>query len=447
MKFRTDVSFSQNIDDINEEIGIIKGVTLAREGIAKGHGVHLDSKFISDLVELGNSQEQGVKARFGHPSMTSDAFGTYIGRFKNFRVKGKKAKADLYMDKVSKKSPKGDLYSYVFAMARSNPDMFGNSIVFKAGESRYENELDENENVITKEYVSIVGLTASDLVDTPAATESLFSADMQLRESYSDYPEAAVNNAKRGIKLNEKVNNRCATDVGKQRAQQISKKEALSMDTIKRTFSYLSRAEEYYNPDDPEACGTISYLLWGGKPMKAWAERKINEVENNYKSKNQEMEKSFTDKVVDVLKSFGITKTEEVTELSEETTEVTTEVEETTEEVVEETVAENATTEEITAEESTDAIAHAVETFEAEREELVKEFNAKETDLNHALAELGEEVKSLKAELEVKETELAAFNVKPTEVEGNEDPSIKGEEKQLSENASVLKDFLKDIKE
>ena len=159
------------------------------------------------------------------------------------------------------------------------------------------------------------------------------------------------------------------------------------------------------------------------------------------------MEKSFTDKVVDVLKSFGITKTEEVTELSEETTEVTTEVEETTEEVVEETVAENATTEEITAEESTDAIAHAVETFEAERENLVKEFNSKETDLNHALAELGEEVKSLKAELEVKETELAAFNVKPTEVEGNEDPSIKGEEKQLSENASVLKDFLKDIKE
>ena len=276
MKFRSDVCFSNSgLDTIDEHTGVIKGVTLAREGVAKGHGVHLDSKFISDLVELGNSQEEGVKARFGHPSMTSDAFGTYIGRYKNFRIKDKKAKADLYMDQVSKKSPKGDLYSYVFAMARSNPDMFGNSIVFKSGESRYENELDENENVITKEYVSIIGLNASDLVDTPAATDSLFSADMQLRESYSDYPESAVNNAKRAIKLNDKVNNRCATDVGKQRAQQISKKESLSMDVIKRTFSYLSRAEEYYNPDDPEACGTISYLLWGGKPMKAWAEKKL----------------------------------------------------------------------------------------------------------------------------------------------------------------------------
>jgi hypothetical protein len=447
MKFRTDVSFSQNIDDINEEIGIIKGVTLAREGIAKGHGVHLDSKFISDLVELGNSQEQGVKARFGHPSMTSDAFGTYIGRFKNFRVKGKKAKADLYMDKVSKKSPKGDLYSYVFAMARSNPDMFGNSIVFKAGESRYENELDENENVITKEYVSIVGLTASDLVDTPAATESLFSADMQLRESYSDYPEAAVNNAKRGIKLNEKVNNRCATDVGKQRAQQIAKKEALSMDTIKRTFSYLSRAEEYYNPDDPEACGTISYLLWGGKPMKAWAERKINEMENNYKQKNQEMEKTFSEKVLDVLSSVGIkfSAKEEV-----ENTEVAESQEVVTEEVVEETteatVAENATTEEFSAEESQEAIAQAVEKFEEEREELVKEFSTKEADFTHALAELGEKVKSLQAELEAKQVELDALSVKPTAVEGSQDPSITGEEVKLSENQKALLNFFKDIK-
>ena len=447
MKFRTDVSFSQNIDDINEEIGIIKGVTLAREGIAKGHGVHLDSKFISDLVELGNSQEQGVKARFGHPSMTSDAFGTYIGRFKNFRVKGKKAKADLYMDKVSKKSPKGDLYSYVFAMARSNPDMFGNSIVFKAGESRYENELDENENVITKEYVSIVGLTASDLVDTPAATESLFSADMQLRESYSDYPEAAVNNAKRGIKLNEKVNNRCATDVGKQRAQQIAKKEALSMDTIKRTFSYLSRAEEYYNPDDPEACGTISYLLWGGKPMKAWAERKINEMENNYKQKNQEMEKTFSEKVLDVLSSVGIkfSAKEEV-----ENTEVAESQEVVTEEVVEETteatVAEDATTEEFSAEESQEAIAQAVEKFEEEREELVKEFSTKEADFTHALAELGEKVKSLQAELDAKQVELDALSVKPTAVEGSQDPSITGEEVKLSENQQALLNFFKDIK-
>tara|TARA_R100000951_G_C2653560_1_gene185290 strand:- start:9219 stop:10286 length:1068 start_codon:yes stop_codon:yes gene_type:complete len=101
------------------------------------------------------------------------------------------------------------------------------------------------------------------------------------KDTYSDYPKQAVDNAKRGIELNEAVNNNCATDVGKQRAQDIANKRGLSFDVIKRTFSYLSRAEEFYNPNDTKACGTISYLLWGGKSMKAWCEKKIAEIENN----------------------------------------------------------------------------------------------------------------------------------------------------------------------
>jgi hypothetical protein len=43
-------------------------------------------------------------------------------------------------------------------------------------------------------------------------------------------------------------------------------------------YSYLSRAEEYYNPDDNSACGTISYLLWGGLAGKRWAEAKLKEL-------------------------------------------------------------------------------------------------------------------------------------------------------------------------
>ena len=97
-------------------------------------------------------------------------------------------------------------------------------------------------------------------------------------ESYNDYPDSVANNAKRGIELNEKVNNKCATDVGKIRAQQLAKKEKVSTETIKRMYSYLSRAEEYYNPSDTTACGTISYLLWGGKSAKSWAESKIKQL-------------------------------------------------------------------------------------------------------------------------------------------------------------------------
>lgn len=96
-------------------------------------------------------------------------------------------------------------------------------------------------------------------------------------DSYSDYPQSAKDNAERGIRLNEEIGNKCATQVGKVRATQIMKGEPLSRETIRRTYSYLSRAAEYYKPEDTEACGTISYLLWGGEPMLRWAESKMNQ--------------------------------------------------------------------------------------------------------------------------------------------------------------------------
>ena len=98
-------------------------------------------------------------------------------------------------------------------------------------------------------------------------------------ESYNDYPEAVRNNAKRGIELNEKEGNKCATQTGKVRAQQLAQGEPISEETIKRMYSYLSRAEEYYDPNSSTECGTISYLLWGGKAGLRWAKSKLNELE------------------------------------------------------------------------------------------------------------------------------------------------------------------------
>ena len=43
-------------------------------------------------------------------------------------------------------------------------------------------------------------------------------------------------------------------------------------------YSYLSRAETYYDESDTKACGTISYLLWGGKAGKRWAAAKLKEL-------------------------------------------------------------------------------------------------------------------------------------------------------------------------
>ena len=97
-------------------------------------------------------------------------------------------------------------------------------------------------------------------------------------ETYNDYPQAVSNNAKRGIALNEKVNNKCATQVGKIRATQLRDKEKLSVQTIKRMYSYLSRAQEYYDEGNNQACGTISYLLWGGKAGLRWSESKLKKL-------------------------------------------------------------------------------------------------------------------------------------------------------------------------
>jgi hypothetical protein len=99
-------------------------------------------------------------------------------------------------------------------------------------------------------------------------------------ESYADYGDAIKNNAKRGIELNEANGNKCATQTGKVRAQQLANGEAISVETIKRMYSYLSRAETYYdNADSQNDCGYISYLLWGGKSALSWSRNKLKELD------------------------------------------------------------------------------------------------------------------------------------------------------------------------
>jgi hypothetical protein len=95
---------------------------------------------------------------------------------------------------------------------------------------------------------------------------------------YNDYPEAVSNNAKKGIELNTKYGNKCATRVGRLRATTLAGRKTLSIAVIKRMYSYLSRAETYYDESDESACGTISFLLWGGLAGKRWSEAKLKEL-------------------------------------------------------------------------------------------------------------------------------------------------------------------------
>ena len=144
------------------------------------------------------------------------------------------------------------------------------------------------DNVNDDELFEELGVDVVSFVESPAIEEAFlyFSKDNGVEEhtcnhefaSYSDYPESVRNNAKRGIELNKAVNNKCATQVGKVRAQQLAKGEAVSEETVKRMYSYLSRAAVYADGDN-ESCGKISYLLWGGASAKTWAESKLNQIE------------------------------------------------------------------------------------------------------------------------------------------------------------------------
>ena len=100
-------------------------------------------------------------------------------------------------------------------------------------------------------------------------------------ESYSDYPDGVKNNAKRALEWADKNGwGSCGTPVGKQRANQLAKGEAISIDTIKRMYSYVSRHEKDLDSSKSysDGCGKLMMDSWGGLGAGAWAHNKLKEL-------------------------------------------------------------------------------------------------------------------------------------------------------------------------
>lgn len=179
---------------VDREALTLHDVQITLEGEAKGHDVWLDRAFIEACADQGNKMgEAGVKVRFGHPGMCSDALGTYLGRAKNFRVvdftrkeTGEPAAgviADIQLD------ANADRTEWILNMAESAPDTFGQSIVFTYADfkvkdaegaeflrSAYENENEWFEHSADgKVYAVMDKLLGTDFTDSPAATDGVFS--------------------------------------------------------------------------------------------------------------------------------------------------------------------------------------------------------------------------------------------------------------------------------
>ena len=100
-------------------------------------------------------------------------------------------------------------------------------------------------------------------------------------ESFSDYGSAVKANAKKALKWAEEHGwGSCGTPVGKQRANQLAKGEPISLDTIKRMHSFLSRHEKDLQSSTSyaEGCGKLMYDAWGGKSGLRWSRNKLRKL-------------------------------------------------------------------------------------------------------------------------------------------------------------------------
>lgn len=124
------------------------------------------------------------------------------------------------------------------------------------------------------------------------ATEAIKDADglpilkprtpeyLRKAKTYNDYPEAAVNSAKRALKWVEANGwGTCGTPVGKARARQLANREPLSRDTIARMASF-KRHQQHADVPYTEGCGGLMWDAWGGTAGVEWAIRKLKEIDN-----------------------------------------------------------------------------------------------------------------------------------------------------------------------
>lgn len=130
-------------------------------------------------------------------------------------------------------------------------------------------------------------INMSEMISDNEATEILLEIRDYLEskrvemKTFSDYPEGVVNNAKRVLKwVEENGWGSCGTAVGKRRASQLASKSKITVSTIKRMYSFLSRhapdleASTSYS----DGCGKLMYDAWGGKAALRWARGKLKEL-------------------------------------------------------------------------------------------------------------------------------------------------------------------------
>ena len=130
--------------------------------------------------------------------------------------------------------------------------------------------------------------------------------DRALEDINTKPTQEMADEATQGLEWREEFG-RGGTEVGVARARDIKNRANLSIRTVKRMYSYLSRHEVdkegqgFYSGDEgyPSA-GRIAWALWGGDPGFAWTKRKIAEIEKEEKFDNMKNKEVRTIDVQDL---------------------------------------------------------------------------------------------------------------------------------------------------
>jgi hypothetical protein len=112
---------------------------------------------------------------------------------------------------------------------------------------------------------------------TKEDAEKAFKAMNHFAETFDDYPEEAVNNAKRAIKYKEEKGSDCGTLIGWRRARSLANKEPVSLDVVRRMAAFI-RHEQNKSTPYSEGCGGIMWDAWGGDAGIKWAIAKIKQL-------------------------------------------------------------------------------------------------------------------------------------------------------------------------
>jgi hypothetical protein len=196
--------------------------------------------------------------------------------FVKFRIMNDEAWAKIKSGELKGLSVEGD---FLLGTEKYMSNKF--SAVRKKYKSAYigltKDEADQLDEILhyVEMNIDVAGLPG--YVDQGEKEEDMDAA-LYFAETYTDYPDAAVNNAKRALAWAEENGwGDCGMGPGKARANQLANREPISEDTIARMSAFQRHRQ---NSDTPygEGCGKLMWDAWGGEAGVSWAEKKLKEI-------------------------------------------------------------------------------------------------------------------------------------------------------------------------